>query len=156
MQDRLRRQSRTALLDLPAALSEAHTAYLQKLGLLVARTVEIWPSGIPSLAWDGEGDSEWLNTNPVQIVHDHPVVAYAVRLNNGPDTTVNAHGAGEPLFLRLPQLPAGSYTYSASRHAVTPRPVHPELRRTLKGISSSVSVNRNPGRPGPPPIPALP
>ena len=71
---------------LPAAVPEAHTAYLQKLGLLVARTVEIWPSGIPSLAWDGEGDSEWLTKRtlvPV-FVHDHPVVAYAVRLNKSP------------------------------------------------------------------------
>ena len=99
-------------LQIPPSVSEEDTAWLNKLGLQVARTIQVWPAGLPGRGWDGEGSSEWLTTEEpcFGFMHDHPVDAYLLCINNGTQTVVEAGPKGEPIFVRLPSLPAGEYT----------------------------------------------
>lgn len=107
------------LLSMPNTLSSSNLADLQELGLLVARTVRIWPAGLSGRGWDGEGHSEWLTTEApcFGIVHDHPVDAYSLRLDNGFETMIETRQAGAPVFVRISPLAAGTHTLSVkARH----------------------------------------
>ena len=99
-------------LQIPSSVSEEDTAWLNKLGLQVARTIQVWPAGLPGRGWDGEGSSEWLTTEEpcFGFMHDHPVDAYLLCVNNGARTVVEAGPKGEPIFVRLPSLPVGEHT----------------------------------------------
>lgn len=99
-------------LQIPPSVSAEDTAWLNKLGLQVARTIQVWPAGLPGRGWDDEGSSEWLTTEEpcFGFMHDHPVDAYLLCVNNGTQTVVEAGPKGEPIFVRLPSLPAGEYT----------------------------------------------
>jgi hypothetical protein len=103
-----------AVLTMPDIVQNELSSGLEQLGLHVARTVRIWPAGLSSRGWDGEGYSEWLTTEApcFGIVHDHPVDQYGLSLNNGAETLIKARPVGSPLFVKLPQLPAGSHTLS--------------------------------------------
>jgi len=99
-------------LVMPAALSQEQIACLEQLGLRVARTVEIWPAGFPARGWDGEGRSEWLTSETpcFGLKHDHPVDSFLLRLGEGPDWKIASTGPGQPIFVKLPRLPAGAHT----------------------------------------------
>lgn len=107
------------ILSMPDVLSAANVIELQELGLQVARTVRIWPAGLPGRGWDGEGHSEWLTTEApcFGIVHDHPVDGYSLRLDDGSETMIEACQVGSPVFLRISPLAAGMHTLSVKpRH----------------------------------------
>lgn len=101
-------------LKMPAALSREQIADLEQFGLRVARTVEIWPAGLPARGWDGDGQSEWLTSETpcFGLKHDHPVDSFLVRLGSGPERKIAAAGPGQPVFVKLPKLPAGSHSFS--------------------------------------------
>lgn len=113
----------------PAEVSAEDTAWLHKVGLQVARTIRVWPAGLPGRGWDGEGSSEWLTTESpcFGIVHDHPVDGYVLRLNNGAATIIEAGRVGHPTFVRLPQLPAGVHSLA----------VKAQRSSSLDGIAAS-------------------
>jgi hypothetical protein len=96
----------------PPRVSAAETAWLNKVGLAVARTIRVWPAGLPGRGWDGEGHVEVLTTESAAfgIVHDHPIESYSIRLNGGEQTILEAGGVGYPTFIRLPQLAPGTHT----------------------------------------------
>ena len=101
-------------LMIPAAVSAEETEWLQQWGLQVARTIRVWPSGLPGRDWDGEGGGSWLTTeNPCfGILHDHAVDAYEFSVNGGEWTVIEAGELGCPVFVRIARLAAGSYTLS--------------------------------------------
>ncbi len=105
-------------LAIPDHVSEELHSWIGDLDLHVARTVRVWPAGLPGRGWDGEGSSEWLTTEApcLGVSHDHPVDAYAFRLNEGSEHLVRTDGAAEPLFLRLPPLPAGIHSLTVKAH----------------------------------------
>lgn len=107
-------------LSIPANVSAEATKWLSGIGIQVARTVRVWPAGLPCRRWDGEGQSEWLTTEEpcFGIVHDHPVSEYVVRLNDSPEAILPAPSIGEPTFIRLQALPVGTHklTITAKRH----------------------------------------
>jgi hypothetical protein len=109
-------------LRVPAQISQHDEARIKALGLQVAKTIRVWPAGLPGRGWDGEGSSEWLTTEApcFGIVHDHVLEAYIVRLNNGLEVTIEAGQVGFPTFVRLPSLPAGQHHLSVTEKRSSP------------------------------------
>jgi len=105
-------------ISIPESLSSEQTAEINSLGLEVARTVHVWPTGLPCRNWDGQGQSEWLTTEYPQFgfVHDHPVHSYIVSLNDNQKLVVNAPQPGAPVFVRLDPLPVGRHRLSVVAH----------------------------------------
>ena len=99
-------------LEIPADVTAEMTAWLQGVGLQIARTIRVWPAGLPGRGWDGEGSSEWLTTEApcFGIAHDHPVESYAIRLNTGPEVVIGTGGGGSPVFVRIAPLPIGTHS----------------------------------------------
>jgi hypothetical protein len=117
-------------IGIPPEVSAEATAWLRQIGLQVARTIRVWPAGLPGRGWDGEGSSEWLTTEApcFGIAHDHPVEGYAIRLDNGAETIIGAGAAGNAVFVRIEPLPAGTHSLSVracrspSLAAIVPSP----------------------------------
>ncbi|MDE0031678.1 MAG: hypothetical protein OXU75_00845 [Deltaproteobacteria bacterium] len=107
-------------LAIPLSVSADETAWLGRLGLQVARTIRVWPAGLPGRGWDGEGNGEWLTTESpcFGIMHDHPVGTFVLRLNDGAEAEIEAGDREEPVFVRLAPLPAGVHNLTVS--AATP------------------------------------
>ncbi len=103
---------RSFRISVPADVPAEYIEWLHDLGLQLARTIRVWPAGLPGRGWDGEGSSEWLTTEApcFGIVHDHPVDGYVLRLNDGVSTVIEAGRVGHPVFVRLPPLPAGTHS----------------------------------------------
>ena len=99
-------------LQIPSEVSAEDTAWLGELDLQMARTIQVWPAGLPGRGWDGEGHSEWLTTEApcFGIRHDHPVDAYILSLDNDTETKIQTSERDDPIFVRLAPLPAGKYT----------------------------------------------
>ena len=113
---------RSFRLLIPSEVSASDTAWLKQLGLQVARTIRVWPAGLPGRNWDGEGNSDWLTTEApcFGMTHDHPIDAYELRIDNGAETVIAAAGeVGCPVFVRIPPLTAGKHllTVKARRSA---------------------------------------
>ena len=98
-------------LSMPSSVSAEMTARLASLGLHVARTIRIWPAGLPGRGWDGEGSSEWLTTESpcFGVDYDHPVESLSFRLNDEPEVLIRTDGAECPLFVRLPCMSVGTH-----------------------------------------------
>lgn len=112
---------RSFRISVPADVPAEYIKWLHKLGLQLARTIRVWPAGFPGRRWDGEGSSEWLVTEApcFGIVHDHPVDAYVLCLNNGAETIIEVGPVGHPAFVRLPPLPAGTHTLTVKAQRST-------------------------------------
>lgn len=100
-----------ARFDVPANASAATVAQLKTLGIEIARTIRIWPTGVPARAWDGHGRSEWLTTDRpcLAIVSDFPVTAYALRIDSLPELRITATSPTEPIYVELEPLSPGPH-----------------------------------------------
>ena len=109
-------------LEVPPDVSPEFTEWLTEFNLQVARTIRVWPAGLPGRGWNGEGRSEWLTTETpfLGMVHDHPVDGYVLQLDGEPEIEIEAGTCGHPVFVRLPRLPVGEHilTVRAKRSAV--------------------------------------
>ena len=109
-------------LEVPADVSAEFTEWLAEFNLQVARTIRVWPAGLPGRGWNGEGRSEWLTTETpfLGIVHDHPVDGYVLQLDGEPEIEIEAGACGHPAFVRLPRLLEGEHilTVRAKRSTV--------------------------------------
>ena len=107
--------------SVPSDVSGAYMQWLRMRNLELARTIRVWPAGLPGRNWDGEGRSEWLTTEMpcFGIVPDHPVGSYCVTLDDDAAASFPAGEPGEPTFIQLPQLAPGTHRLSvkASRSA---------------------------------------
>ena len=74
-------------LAVPSRVSAAATARLREQGIDVARTIQVWPAGLPGRGWDGDGSTEWLTTESpcFGIAADHPLDALRFVLTNSPN-----------------------------------------------------------------------
>lgn len=136
-------------LDVPDQVSVDLTARLRKFGLDVARTIRVWPAGLPGRGWDGEGSTEWLTTESpcFGIAPDHPLDALSFRLDDDPEQVLATDPQGGPTFVRLPPLPAGVHTLTVEAHR------SPNLNDTVttlpaKGFATLVVREPEPWIPG--------
>lgn len=97
--------------SVPSDVSGDYMQWLRRRNLELARTIRVWPAGLPGRNWDGEGRSEWLTSESpcFGIVPDHPVDSYIVTLDDGAAMAFQAGEPGEPTFIQLPQLAAGTH-----------------------------------------------
>ena len=102
--------------SVPSEVSETYEQWLLARGMVLARTIRVWPAGFSGRNWDGEGRSEWLTTEQpcFGIVPDHPVDSYFVTLDDGQGVTFRAGEPGDPTFIRLPKLSAGRHGLKVS------------------------------------------
>ena len=107
-------------LNIPSHVSTRTHSWLNDIGLRVARTIRVWPAGLPGHGWDGEGNSEWLTTEKptLGLAYDHPVEAFVLQLNaDSEEHIVDTNGTTDPIFVQLPSLPVGSHDLSVkARH----------------------------------------
>ena len=98
-------------LAVPSKVSADTTRRLRELGIDVARTIRVWPAGLPGRGWDGEGRTEWLTTESpcFGIASDHPLDALSFRLDEGSEEVVPTDPLGATTFVRLPPLVAGNH-----------------------------------------------
>lgn len=131
--------------EVPTALSEAQITEFSKADLSIAETIRVWPVGLAARGWDGEGATEWLESESpcFAIEHDHPVAQYELRLGAGAGVKVPARPPGEPTFIRLPPLPVGNHVLSigVARNAAEPasRPVEGVISLAVRPPSPWVS-----------------
>ncbi|MYG95944.1 MAG: hypothetical protein F4195_05025, partial [Gammaproteobacteria bacterium] len=105
-------------LAVPSQVSTETTARLREFGIDVARTIRVWPAGLPGRGWDGDGRTEWLTTESpcFGIASDHPLDALSFQLNDGPKQVVATESLGGPTFVRVPPLPVGSHLLIVKAH----------------------------------------
>ena len=115
------------ILDLPSALTQDWEESLRRLGLRQAKTIDVWPAGLAAVAWDGEGQGEWLASERpcLAIRTNHPVAAIRVSMGTDADLELTAVTPGEPIFVELPQLPVGLHTVRIATRASVADEVEP-------------------------------
>lgn len=105
-------------LAVPSQVPADVTTCFRELGIEVARTIRVWPAGLPGRGWDGDGSTEWLTTESpcFGIAPDHPLDALAFRLDDGPEQVIETDPLGDPTFVRLPHLDAGTHLLTVEAH----------------------------------------
>jgi hypothetical protein len=116
-----------ALLELPTSLSREFEVGLQQLGIVLAKTIQVWPAGLAAVAWDGEGNGEWLASERpcIGLRADHALDSLIVQLGSSRDVLeLQQIPQTEPVFVELPELPVGVHrlriTSRKAGEAVTP------------------------------------
>jgi hypothetical protein len=107
-----------AILDLPRALNEGWEKALHQMGLGQAKTVEVWPAGLAAAVWDGEGHGEWLASERpcLGIRSDYSLASLLISMSSNPSLSIELTSIepGEPVFVKLPDLPIGLHTVHIS------------------------------------------
>jgi len=109
---------RAIRVSVPSDVSGAYAQWLRMRNLELARTIRVWPAGLSGRHWDGEGRCECLTTEKpcFGIVPDHPVDSYLVTLDDGAVMAFHARAPGQPTFIQLPQLAAGTHHLNVKAH----------------------------------------
>jgi hypothetical protein len=106
------------LFELPDALTQDLEERLRRLGIVQAKSIEVWPSGLAAVVWDGEGRGEWFaSERPCLAVRsDHAIGALLVSTRSDPRLSleVAAVPPGEPIFIEFPHLAIGLHKVNFS------------------------------------------
>ena len=120
-----------AVLRMPSNFSEVPSNLLQTLGLHLERTVQVWPAGLPPVAWDGEGELEWFATDELclGVRSNGAPGAFSVSLNGNTVLTHFQVESDRPAFISLGKLAVGVHALhlSAVRDPTGPRTSRPSL-----------------------------
>ena len=107
-----------ARLDPPATITGLWRDVIEALGLQQARSLRVWPAGLPAADWDGEGRGEWLfpDRPRIAIRVDHAVDSILLRLDGNESQALEVAPAepGSIAFVELPTLAPGAHTLCVS------------------------------------------
>lgn len=108
-------------IDVPENVTDALVDVLSILGLKVARTLDVWPAGLPVVQWSDDGQAEWVTGQPIVlgVRADHPLTRLTVTIDGMRQTAIKiaADAApGAPLFVQLPYLAAGQHCIAVMAH----------------------------------------
>ncbi len=128
--------------DVPLTLSGFQIDELIKAQLSVAEKITIWPVGLSARGWDGEGRTEWIESECpcFAIEHDHPVAEYKLALNGMPSVIVPAKPPGVPTFIKLQPLTIGN-------HVLTVSIVRTASAAAIQPVEGMISIAVRPPRP---------
>lgn len=103
-----------AILSVPSALTSDWEECLRRLGLGQAKGIEVWPAGLSAVAWDGEGQGEWLVSQQpcLAIRADYSIESLRISLGERSESNLDLRFImpGEPVFFELPRLGVGRHT----------------------------------------------
>jgi len=96
-------------LSLPKAIGPELETLLRHVGLIPAKTSEVWPAASFPVQWDGEGSATWLTTDKPMfgIRPDHELSELAVELDGTIADTRRNVAAGSQLYVTIPPLRPG-------------------------------------------------
>jgi hypothetical protein len=102
------------VLEVPAQATEASTRCLGQLGLSVARTLKVWPAGLPSLGFGDNDVLEWSAHLPLTlgVEHDDTCDAFTLLLD-GKGTTFKTSGRRSSL-VALGEIAPGVHQISVA------------------------------------------
>ena len=140
---------RAGRLAVPSQVSAEVTQRFRELGIEVARTIRVWPAGLPGRGWDGDGSTEWLTTESpcFGVAPDHPLGSLSFRLDDGSEEVVATEASGEPTFVRLPPLSAGHHLLTVEAHR-SPDLEHAVTTPPAKGFAKLAVREPEPWTPG--------
>ncbi|MGF9566948.1 hypothetical protein AAIH70_25935 [Neorhizobium sp. BT27B] len=104
--------------DLPAQIENQEYKIFKAAGLLVTRTISIWPAGLPARRWDGQSRAEWLEGElpTFGIGADHDIQDLCVSVNAGARFNLPDVAAGCSAFFSLPDMHAGVHRLRVDAH----------------------------------------
>jgi hypothetical protein len=95
-------------LDLPPEVSPEHERFIKDLGLQLAKSLTVWPAGVPPASWDSEGHLEWLVADRyfLGIRADHAADSISLILDgdSNNEITMSPIQPGKCVFVQLPSL----------------------------------------------------
>ncbi len=107
-----------SILEMPNAVRPELEQFIHKLGLHLAKSIEVWPAGLTAAKWDGEGYAEWISTERpcIGVGVDHEVKNISLVLDNdqGQALQVVPNEIGEPIFVGFPHLRIGTHKVTVS------------------------------------------
>ena len=121
------------MIKVPQAINTTYMQWLRERNLGLAKTIRVWPAGLPGRHWDGEGRGEWLTTEKpcIGILPDYPVKSYTVRLDGGTAIQFQAGTLGQPTYIQLPPLVAGTHRLNVSARGISQK--GPSEKLVLEG-----------------------
>jgi len=113
-------------LILPAKVGREQQRAVAAAGLVMRQTVTVTPIGLSPRRWTGNGEGEWLTTeHPCFLLeHDHEFSAFAIRLNNSPETIIPCV-SDEPSYVLVERLPAGVHKLTIATYDGVSDHAHP-------------------------------
>jgi hypothetical protein len=104
-------------IDVAADVTDTLVDVLAILGLEVAKTLDVWPAGLPAPDWSGDGRAEWVEGYPIVlgVRADRRITRLVVSVDGIPQPDVSPDQdapIGDPLFVQLPSLGPGPHRLS--------------------------------------------
>jgi hypothetical protein len=135
-------------IDVPVRIAEHYGDLLAVLGLEVARTLEVWPIGIPIPDWSGDGTAEVLAGEPLTLAlrTERPLSGIAIAVDGTAPSRFSAlsDGDGDCAFIVIPPLPDGRHTVMiAATTADDPEggdALHLGQQSQVEGLRGSLSI----------------
>ncbi|HEY9226814.1 MAG TPA: hypothetical protein VIP11_09220, partial [Gemmatimonadaceae bacterium] len=101
-------------IDVPMDVPDGLQVVLSILGLEAAKTLEVWPSGLPVPEWSGDGEAEWVAGQPIVlgVRTDHRLAKLNFAIDGIPQSEIKpaaGESPGAPIFVQLPILEPGQH-----------------------------------------------
>jgi hypothetical protein len=111
-------------IDVPSQVPDALVDVLAILGLEVAKTLEVWPAGLPVAEWNDQGHAVLVTGQPVILAvrTDHQLERLTLSIDGvrHPDVHIAPDALpGAPVFLQFPALRPGPHHITIAARTTT-------------------------------------